>query len=87
MKNILRKLLSLTAVKNIILFFLGKPGKPLYLAVAVHTEKIQDAAVFEKMSEFGRALPFKAAAFVMTPLCPIIKAEMEKMREQVQNIE
>lgn len=81
MKNLLRKLLSLKAIKNIIAFFLFKPGRPLYLAVAVHTEKIQDPVVFEKLSEFGRLLPFKAAAFVMTPACPIVKAELEKSGE------
>lgn len=78
MKNIFRKLLSLTAAKNIIPFFLGKPGRPLYLSVAVHTEKIQDPVIFEKLAGFGRALPFKPAAFVMTPASPIVAAEMNK---------
>lgn len=78
MKKRFRKLLSLPAIKKTAHFFLGKPGKPLYLTVAVHTEGIQDAAIFEKMAQFSRALPFKATAFVMTPLSPIIRAEMKK---------
>jgi hypothetical protein len=59
-------------------FVLSKRGGPLYLAVAVHAEKIQDAAVFAKLLEFRRALQFAPAAFVMTPASPIVMAEMEK---------
>jgi hypothetical protein len=78
MKQLLNKFLSLPAIKTAALFFLRKPGKPLYLAVGIHAEKIYDAAVYEKLAELGRSLPFKAAAFVMTPLSPITRAEMEK---------
>jgi len=78
MNPMFRKILSLPCVKRAVLSFLGKPGKPLYLAVVVHTEKIQDTETFGRMLELGRALPFKPSACVMTPANPCIKADMER---------
>ena len=77
MNLLFRKLLSLTPVRRAVSACLFKPGKPLYLSVCVHTEKIQDAETFGRMLELGRALPFKPSACVMTPANPRVKADME----------
>lgn len=53
-----------------------KRGGTLYLAVAIHTEHIQEEKIFESLAAFGRGLPFRPAAFVMTPRSPIIAKEL-----------
>lgn len=78
MNFLFRKFLSYPYVKRAVFNCLRKPGQPLYLAVAIHTEKIQDAETFGRMLELGRALPFKPSSCVMTPANPYIKADMER---------
>jgi|GEM_PF-1118151 len=77
MNQLLKNVLSLPALKRCLPFILGKRGAPLYLAVLVHTEKIQDRDIFEKMLSLGKALPFKPAACVMTPENPFVRADMK----------
>lgn len=79
MNELAKKALSIPAIKRAVFSLLRKPGRPLYLGVCVHTEKVQDAEVFAKLLELGRALPFKASACVMTPANPFVRAEMERL--------
>ncbi len=78
MNPLFRAALSSTALKNVFKRVFVKPGRPLYLSVCVHTEKIQDDETFGGLLELGRALPFRACACVMTPANPFIRADMEK---------
>ena len=76
MREFIKKLLAGGPVKEILPRLMFKPGKPLYLAVGVHTEHVHVEAVYKKMAEFGKQLPFKGAAFIMTPRSPIVAKEM-----------
>ncbi len=78
MNALLKSVLSTAAAKKLFFWPLRKLGRPLYLTVCVHTERIQDAAVFSGMRELGLALPFRPAACVMTPANPYVKADMER---------
>jgi hypothetical protein len=79
MRRIIKNMLSSGTFERTAPRLLRKLGKPLYLSVAMHTEHVQDPAVFREMLRFGEKLPFRAAAFVMTPYSPIIRKEMADM--------
>ncbi|MFA6434229.1 MAG: hypothetical protein WCW52_05990 [Elusimicrobiales bacterium] len=78
LRGLLKQMLSMRALKRTLPSLMFKRGEPLYLSVAVHTEHVHDAAIFRDMADFGKQLPFRAAAFVMTPRSAIIAKEMSE---------
>ncbi len=79
MNILFKKLLSLNISKNIFLSFFGKKGKPVYIGLVFHAEKIYDKTVFDKLVDLGKFLSFKATLCITTPKNPYIKSEMEKI--------
>lgn len=80
MNAVLRKILLSAPVRGIAPRFFKKAGKVLHLGLVFHSEMVQDNAVFDKLIEMSKSIPFRPVLCIMTPQNPYIKDDMKKRK-------